>query len=85
MSRAVVTCPSCGRPEALRNTVRAMPRSRAIAVMRAANASSLPATFSASATAASLPDATIAALMACRTVITCPAFRPNFTGLWPAA
>ena len=53
--------------------------------MRAANASSVSAIFSASATAASLAEATMAALMASRTVMTWPARKPNRTGFCRAA
>ena len=64
MSRAVVTCSGSGRPEALRNSVAVMPSSRALRVMSSANRSSLPAMCSATATATSLADLMISALMA---------------------
>jgi hypothetical protein len=62
-----------------------MPSSFAIAVMRVAKASSVSATFSASATAASLADATMVALMAWRTVMVWPGRKPKRTGCWLAA
>ncbi len=62
-----------------------MPSSIAVFVMRAANAGSVSAIFSASATAASLPEATMAALIASRTVMTWPERSPNLTGFCRAA
>ncbi|RWQ27861.1 MAG: D-alanyl-D-alanine carboxypeptidase, partial [Mesorhizobium sp.] len=49
MSRAVVCWTPSGRPEALRKTVLRMPIWRALAVIIAANASSLPPRYSATA------------------------------------
>ena len=80
MSRAVVTWPGLGRPEALRKVVRDMPMLRAVRVMRWAKALSLPPMFSATAVATSLADFTTMALMAVSTVIVSPAFTPSFEG-----
>ena len=80
MSRAVVTWLPSGNPVALRKTVRRMPIRCATAVIISANCRSLPPSFSASATAASLPDATIVALIASRTVTIWPALSPKRTG-----
>ena len=62
-----------------------MPRLCAVMVIMSANLSSDPPIFSASAIAASLPEATIATSIAWRTVIVWPASRPNRTGGTEAA
>ena len=61
MSRAVDRCPSRVRPLALRNVVRVIPMARAYWFIRAAKASSEPATASPSAVAASFADLIAAA------------------------
>jgi hypothetical protein len=85
MSRAVVTWPGSGRPEALRKTVDRIPSERAVRVMRSANAASVPAMFSATTAATSLADLTQSAPTASATVRVDPALAPSFDGGWAAA
>ena len=66
MSRAVVTWPGSGRPEALWKTVRDMPSARALAVILAAKASSEPPRYSPMATAMSLAERVTTARIASR-------------------
>ena len=75
MSRAVVTCPSSGRPVQLTKWVFSIPRRAARAFISSTKASSDPARYSASATAASLPEATATAFSRSSTVICSPASR----------
>jgi hypothetical protein len=69
MSRAVVTCSLFGRPDALRKVVFFMPSSRAFCVIRCAKFDSVPAMFSATATATSFADSVTRALTASATRI----------------
>ena len=85
MSCAVVYCPAAGRPDAVRNTVFAMPSSCAVRVMRRAKAASLPERFSAMVTAASLADKVTMARMASPAVIVSPGFSHSLTGACAAA
>ncbi len=64
MSRAVESWRRFGRPEALRNVVRLMPRSRARWVIIRANLNSLPPIASATTVATSLADLVTRARMA---------------------
>ena len=61
MSRAVVRCLLCGSPEALRNVVLAMPRARALRVMRLPKLRSLPDSASPTTVATSFADFVISA------------------------
>ncbi len=85
MSRAVVSCSSLGRPEALRKVVFFMPRLRAVWVITRPKFSSVPARFSAMTAAASLADLVTRALMASSTLMVEPGFRPSLVGAWAAA
>ena len=80
MSRAVVTCSGSGRPEALRNCVAAMPSWRAFCVISWAKRASLPAMCSATATATSLADLVISALMASIRSISAPSSTSSLVG-----
>ena len=80
MSRAVVTWPGFGRPDALRKVVFVMPMLRAVRVMRWAKALSVPPRFSAIAVATSLADLTTMARIAVSTVMLSPALTPSFEG-----
>ena len=85
MSRAVVTCPGSGRPEALRKVVRDMPSERAVLVIRWAKAVSLPAIFSPMATATSFAESVITALIASSILIVWAGLRPSLVGGRPEA
>ena len=85
MSRAVVTWPEFGRPEAFRKVERDMPMLRAVLVMRWAKAFSEPPRFSATAAATSLADLTTRARIAVSTVMLWPAFTPSLEGAMPVA
>ena len=56
MSRAVVFCWLCGKPEAFLNTVLRIPNARALRVIRLAKLRSVPEMASATAVATSLAD-----------------------------
>ena len=85
MSRAVVTCSSLGRPEALRNSVDIMPSSCAFLVITLAKFCSVPARFSAMVTAASLAERVTRALTASAARMVAPGFRLSLVGAWLAA
>ena len=85
MSRAVVTCSSLGRPEALRNTVDIMPMAWAFLVIIRAKLPSVPARFSATVTATSLAESVTRALMASLVRMVDPGFRLSLVGDWLAA
>ena len=85
MSRAVVTWSSSGRPEAFWKTVCVMPSWRALAVIICANLVSLPAMWSAMATATSLADFVISTLMASIRAIFSPGSKSSLEGATAAA
>ena len=61
MSRAVVRCLLCGRPDALRKVVADMPSARALRVIRLPNSRSVPDSASPTTVATSLADFVISA------------------------
>ena len=73
MSRAVDRCPSWVRPWAFLKVVLFIPSARAVRVMRAVKAASLPLIASPMAVAASLADFTAAARIRWRKAMRCPA------------
>ena len=85
MSRAVLNCPRCGRPEALRNVLRYMPSLRALAVILRAKLRSEPLMFSAITVATSLADLVTRARIASSTVIRWPRRSPSRDAGWRAA
>ena len=85
MSRAVVTWPESGRPDALRNVVPRMPSARAFCVMSSAKWASDPPTASARAIAMSFADLVINALIASMTAICSPGSRSSLVGCAEAA
>ena len=75
MSWAEVTWPWAGRPVQLRKVVSPIPSSLARRFICSTKAVSLPARYSAIATAASLPETTVMHFTSSPTVICSPSFR----------
>ena len=77
ISRADILCPSASRPHAFLKLAFVIPSSAALSFIFFTNASSLPATFSAMATAASFPDAIIIHFIISSTVCSSPASKKH--------
>ncbi len=80
MSRAVVSCPEFGRPDAFLKVVDFMPRARALAVIICANLVSVPPRCSPTAAAMSFAERVTSARIACSAVTLPPARTPSFEG-----
>ena len=85
MSRAVVCCIESGRPDALRKVVSRIPSCRALAVIMAANRSSVPPRCSPMAVATSLADLVMSASAAASAGMDWPGRKPILVGGLDAA
>ena len=80
MSRAVVSWPELGRPEAFLNVVFFMPSARALAVIICANLVSVPPRCSPTAAAISFAERVTSERIACSAVTLPPARTPSLEG-----